>query len=166
MLEAPIVETQASPFPGVPTESAAFYALEAASVTMQYYRAVLTPGAMLGLAAVMSERLRGLVGWGYYYEEDLARALATEGTAWAERYIQRLDPITVDEEPKTPESTVVPSLGSRLGEKEDDGAAPPELTAALPLALRLQAKRILPRPVWKFLRQSRRAWLSFREPLP
>jgi hypothetical protein len=150
MLETPIVETQASPFPGVPSESTAHYALEAASVTMHYYRAVLTPGAMLGLAAVMSERLRGLVGWGYYYDESLARALTAEGMDWAERYVQKLDPIVLEDKREASELSIE---SARI---------------ALPLArrARLAAKRILPRQVWNWMRRSRRAWLTFREPLP
>jgi hypothetical protein len=166
MFEVPIVETQASPFPGVPTESAAAYALEAASVTMQYYRAVLTPGAMLGLAAVMSERLRGLVGWGLYYEEDLARALTTARMDWADRYVQALDPTMPHDEPKTAEPSIELTQTATVS---GPPLASPQLLSVPPtlaLRVRLQAKRVLPRPIWNLLRQSRRVWLTLREPLP
>jgi hypothetical protein len=158
MLEDLIVETQASPFPGVPIESSLAYALETASITMQYYRSVLTPGAMLGLAAVMSERLRGLVGWGYYYDDRLARALATDGTDWAERYVHQLNPTGPHGEPELRESSL----------EAAEMAVVPGHTAPLPLALRIRlfAKRVLPRPVWQGLRRSRQAWLTIRKPSP
>jgi hypothetical protein len=160
MLESVTAETQAAPFPGVPKESAAAHALEAASVTMRYYRSVLTPGAMLGLTAVMSERLRGLVGWGYYSDDRLAHALVTESVDWADRYVRRLDPTGLHEEPKPPERVEPTQVAVAPDPVVSDPIAP------LPPALliRLLAKRILPRPVWEGLRRSRRIWLTIRKP--
>jgi hypothetical protein len=160
MLESVTAETQAAPFPGVPKESAAAYALEAASVTMRYYRSVLTPGAMLGLAAVMSERLRALAGWRYYYDDRLAHALVTDSVDWADRYVRRLDPTGLHEEPKPPERVELAQVAVAPDPVVPDpvGSLPPALL------IRLLAKRILPRPVWEGLRRSRRIYLTIRKP--
>jgi hypothetical protein len=157
MLEAAVVETQASPFPGVPSESATAYALEAAAITLRHYPSVLTPGAMLGLAAVMAEQMRRFVGWDYYYDEGLARSLASDGVDWAHRYVRGLDAAPPDvEAPPPPE---VPTEPAATVERE---LAP----SPLGLRVRLFWKRVLPTRVWNSLRRSRRAWLAFQEPLP
>lgn len=136
-LADPIVRTEASPFPGIPADCASHYAVEATSATLRYHRHVLTPGSVLGLAAVLAGGVRPMRATGYY-DEELIRRLAGGAVDFPARYLSALDQAASGEETRA---------------------------ARLWRMLRPRAKAVTPGWLWNVLHRSKRAWQAFREPL-
>jgi hypothetical protein len=136
----PILETEAEPFPGIPSDWAALHATEALLVTLNYNRFFVTSGAALGLLSALADRLEPYQHTGFHDEQVLKR-LAGAAADLKRRYLEEL----------------------RLA------AAPPGIAEAPQVDFRTgiksRVKWVMPRPIWDTLRRVKRAYLALRSPL-
>lgn len=132
-----LLETEADPFPGVPSEWASLYASEALAVTLGYNPSFVTPGAILGLLAVLADHVEPYAPSGFYHDQVVGR-LSASGPLLKSLYLERL----------TGRASIA--------------AQPP----MVPRGLRARIKAVTPTPVWNTLRRAKRAWTAFRNPLP
>lgn len=135
---SPLLETEADPFPGIPSDWAPLYASEALAVTLNYNRSFVAPGAVLGLMAVLADRVEPYARSGFYDDQVVSR-LTASGPLLKARYLEQSG-----------------GAGSSKG----------QLEAPRPVrALRAQIKMLTPSPIWDALRRTKRAWKAFRSPL-
>jgi hypothetical protein len=134
----PVLETEADPFPGIPSDWAALYAGEALLVTLNYNRFFVTSGAALGLLAALADRLEPYAHMGFHDERVLNR-LAGAAADLKHRYIEAL-------------SLSVPGRPAVSSEPQSS-------------RLKSRMKSTMPRPVWDVLRRAKRAYGAFRSPL-
>jgi hypothetical protein len=170
--DGPCLETEAHPFPGVPTEYAALYAIEASLVALHYNRFVLTPRATLALVEVLAERLE-LAGYGGR-DDRLAEALAAGRSSLTERYLKY---VGMEEEGRSEERAADPrhvTARGRPGSRRDLRPSaffegPDEETADRPEGLvsrvAVAIRAVTPQPAWNTLRRAKRAWTTWSRPL-
>lgn len=133
---SPLLETEADPFPGIPWDWAPHYASEALALTLNYNRSFVTPGAVLGLIAVLADRIAPYAHSGFYDNQVVGR-LAGAASLLKNQFLAQYGG-------GAPESRSEPSP---------------------PRTLRAHIKGIAPRRVWDTLRRAKRAWRAFRSPL-
>jgi len=164
----PLLETEAEPFPGVPAEVAPLHALETLSAAMAYNRHFLAPGAVLGLGAVLSNRLEPMRHETWFYDGMLLKLMATAQPTLAERYLEYLEPeplmspsATIQGEGAAPRAPTKPQWSAFA----DPWDLRSESPFGDPNGLRGYVKAVLPTPAWHLLRRARRAWTAFTDPL-
>jgi hypothetical protein len=128
----PLLETGASPFPGIPPEYAGRYAIEAALVAQEVNHMPFTPGTAASVAAALGDAMR-LPEHAFAFGGDLG------GLA------QYLRDVAQEEV------------------REDLGFPPPVPTRWQ--GLKWAVRGWAPRPVWKALKRSKRAYQAFTAPL-
>jgi hypothetical protein len=162
----PILETEAEPFPGIPSDWAALHASEALSVTLNYNKFFVTPGAALGLLAALADRLEPYVHMGFHDEQVLNR-LAGAAADLKHRYIEQLGVHTA---PLVATAPFVADPLAMQSAAEDEAAQSTRFAEPLPrVSLRTRVKSrvkmVTPRPIWDTLRRAKRACKAFRRPL-
>lgn len=151
-----LLETEATPFPGIAPEWVAPYAGEALSMILTRNRSFITPGSALGLGAVLADQLARFRHQGFY-DKRLMSLMAAGAGIFRQRYLDQLGV-------KDPPIIVRPAVTSA-----QPGAMtgmPAMAPAVLPVALRVRLgiKALTPRVIWDLLRRTRRALETFRDP--
>jgi hypothetical protein len=169
---AALLETEAHPFPGIPAEYAALYAIEASLVALHYNRFALAPGATLALVEVLAQRLEAARYGGH--DDRLAKALAAGRSSLTERYLKY---VGIEEEGGSEERAADSrhaTARGRRGQRRDLSASaffegPDEETAHEPRGLVSRVATAVragtPPPVWNTLRRAKRARRAWWHPL-
>jgi hypothetical protein len=152
----PIVETEADPFPGIPSDWAALHASEALLLTLNHNRFFVTSGAALGLLATLADRLEPYQYTGFHDSQVLSR-LAGAAADLKQRYIAELRLATTDARLARPAA----AAESELGFDYTDPLSPRRLRSRV----KSRVKSVTPRPIWDTLRRAKRAYLALRSPL-
>jgi hypothetical protein len=81
----PVLETEANPFPGVPSEVAVLYATEVLSAALAHNPGLPAPGATLGLAVSLAEYLEPMQSLPFY-DKHLVWAIGLARSGLRDRY--------------------------------------------------------------------------------
>jgi hypothetical protein len=146
---APVIETEADPFPGIAREWAAIHASETLLLTLNHNRFFVTSGAALGLLASLADCLEPYQYMGFH-DSAVVNRLAGAAADLKRRYVEALSLAASGARPVVS----MPRSGGDL-------LAPRRLRTRV----KSHVKTVAPRPMWDTLRRAKRAYLAFRSPL-